>query len=87
MTWLQAPALARKLHDSGAAARSVLNRQGMAACLRDVIHRLAGPATPHFGDFREIKMPVLQVLLSKISTTSQCCADLQGHFWQGTQVS
>jgi hypothetical protein len=61
MTWLQAPALAIKLHDSGAAARSMLDRLGIAACLMTVIHRLTLPDTSHFGDFRAVKLPVLQV--------------------------
>ena len=50
-----------KLHASGAAARSMLDRLGMAACLMCLIHRVAGPATPYSGDFRAVKLPVLQV--------------------------
>jgi hypothetical protein len=58
---LQPPALVIELHDSGAAARSALDKQGAAPFLTTLMHKLASPAAGLSSGLHVACLPALQV--------------------------
>ena len=58
---LQPPALVIELHDSGAAARSALDKQGAAPFLTTLMNKLASPAAGFTSGLHVACLPALQV--------------------------
>jgi hypothetical protein len=61
---VQALALTSELHSSGAALRSMMDKQSQAAGILGLVERLVMPDSPHYTRFGVASVPALQVIHS-----------------------